>query len=159
MEPAPAPAPDADSGSGTDDVPELPHGITSLVRGAGQRLSFTFAGKVWVREGTPDGNFFLSFHPQSPGSAIVHVSCRYRDFTNVEITGARATFQMSGNCQQVFDDGRIVHVTATNNVIINNAETDSVSIVTVGPGLSVPAGVMSFGNFQMASVDDGSPPT
>jgi len=139
-----------DSGSGSDDTCELPNNVSSMVKGAGQRLSFTFAGKVWVRNGTPSGNFFLAFHPQSPSSAIVHVTCRYNEFTNVEITDARASFQMSGSCRQVFDDGHTERVNATNDVIINNAETDSVSIATVGPGLSVPGGAMSFGNFQMA---------
>ena len=147
-----------DSGSGSDDTCALPNGVTSMVKGAGQRLSFTFAGKLWVRNGTPSGSFFLSFHPQSPSSAIVHVTCRYNEFTNVEITDARASFQMSGNCSQIFDDGHTERVNATNDVIINNAETDSVSIATVGPGLSVPGGAMSFGNFQMAGGGGVSPP-
>lgn len=140
----------SDSGSSFEDTCELPSGVTSMVKGAGQRLSFTFGGKMWVRNGDASGKFFLSFHPQSPSTAIVNVTCSYDEFSNVEITNARAAFRMSGSCKQVFDDGRIERVNATNDVIINNAETDSVSIVTVGGGLSVPAGSLSFGNFQMA---------
>lgn len=144
---------DSGSSGSSDDGMELPNNVTAMMRGSGQRLSFTFAGKVWVRNGATRGNFFLAFHPQSPASAIVHVTCRYAEFSNLEITNERTSFRMSGNCRQIFDDGREVRVTATNDVIINNAETDSVSIATVGPGLSVPAGALSFGNFQMATND------
>lgn len=147
-----------DPGSSSDDTCVLPNNVSAMVKGAGQRLSFTFAGKVWVRDGAPRGSFFLSFHPQSPSSAIVHVTCRYTEFTNIEITDARASFQMSGNCRQIFDDGHEERIDATNDVIINNAETDSVSIATVGPGLLVPGGALSFGNFQMAT-NDGAPPS
>jgi len=150
---------DHDQGSGNDpseDTCELPNGVLNMVKGSGQRLSFTFAGKIWTRESGTSGSFFLAFHPQSPSTAIVHVSCRYNEFSNVEISNARSEFRMSGSCRQVFDDGRMQTVDVTNDVIINNSATDSVSISAVGGGLSVPPGALSFGNFQMA---DGSTPT
>ena len=149
-----------DEGSeGGGDACELPNGVESMVKGAGQRLSFTFAGKVWVRNGNPSGSFFLAFHPQSPGTAIVHVSCRYNEFSDVSISVDQTRFRMAGSCRQVFDDGRIESVAATNDVIINNGETDSVSIAAVGGGLSVPPGALSFGNFQMSSASDPAPAT
>lgn len=150
---------DSDSGESGADTCELPNGVESMVKGAGQRLSFTFAGKVWVREGNTSGSFFLAYHPQSPGTAIVHVSCRYNEFSDVNISAAQTRFRMSGSCRQVFDDGRIESASATNDVIINNGETDSVSITTVGGGLSVPPGALSFGNFQMSNASDPPAPT
>ncbi len=146
----------ADEGA---DTCELPNGVESMVKGAGQRLSFTFAGKVWVRNGNPSGSFFLAYHPQSPGTAIVHVSCRYNDFSDVNISSEQTRFRMTGSCRQVFDDGRIESVAATNDVVINNDETDSVSISAVGGGLSVPPGALSFGNFQMSNASDATPAT
>lgn len=144
-------------GSSSDDDPiTLPNGVSALLRGAGQRLSFTFAGKIWTRNGNTNGNFFLAFHPQSPGTAIVHVSCRYNEFSDVSISPTQSSFRMEGRCRQVFDDGRMETVAATNDVIINNAETDSISIVTVGGGLSVPPGALSFGDFDMTSAGGGA---
>lgn len=145
--------------TGSADTCELPNGVEAMVKGAGQRLSFTFVGKLWLREGKTSGSFFLAFHPQSPSSAIVHVSCRYNEFTDFAVSAEQARFTMSGSCRQLFDDGRIESVNATNEVIINNGETDSVSITAVGGGLSVPVGALSFGNFQMANASDPPPAT
>ncbi len=145
--------------AGAPDTCELPNGVESMVKGAGQRLSFTFAGKVWLRDGNTSGSFFLAFHPQSPGSAVVHVTCRYNDFTDFEASAEQTRFTMSGSCREIYDDGRIESVAATNEVLITNAETDSVSISSVGGGLSVPAGTLSFGNFQMANASDPPPAT
>ena len=144
-------------GSGGADPMTLPNGVEALLRGAGQRLSFTFAGKIWTRQGNTSGNFFLAFHPQSPGTALVHVSCRYNEFSNVNIGSMQSSFRMEGSCRQVFDDGRIQTVSATNDVVISNAETDTVSITAVGGGLAVSPGALSFGNFDMASAADGAP--
>ncbi len=80
----------------------------------------------------------------------------FNDFSDVEISAARSEFRMTGTCRQIFDDGRIVAVSTTNDVIINNAENDSISITAVGGGLSVPPGALSFGNFDMGSQDDAS---
>ena len=150
---------DSGGDAGTPDTCELPNGVESMVKGAGQRLSFTFAGKIWTRDGNTSGSFFLAFHPQSPSTAIVHVSCRYNDFTDFAASAEQTRFTMSGSCRQIFDDGRIESVAATNEVIINNDDTDSVSITAVGAGLSVPAGALSFGNFQMANASDPPPAT
>lgn len=157
--PGPGDSDDSSGDSGASDTCELPNGVESMVKGAGQRLSFTFAGKIWRRDGNNSGSFFLAFHPQSPGTAIVHVTCRYNEFTDFDATAEQTRFTMSGSCRQIFDDGRIQSVAATNEVVINNGETDSVSITAVGGGLSVPPGALSFGNFQMANVSDPPPST
>lgn len=142
------------SSGSSDDTCELPPGVTSVVKGAGQRLSFTFAGKMWEQAGGPKGAFFLSFHPTAPAGDIVHVTCRYQQFSDVNITPAQSRFRMSGKCRQLFADGSNQVVDAVNDVIINNMETDSLSIAFVGDsGIAVPAGALSFGNFAMNAAD------
>jgi len=142
-------------GEGEADSCDRPWGVQAMVKGAGQRLDFTFAGKLITREAGTTGFFFLSFHPDAPGGETLAVTCKYNRFEDVSISLGQSRFRMSGRCHRVLTSGQSEWSDATHEVVINNGETDSIDIDLVGSGgISVPAGPLSFGNFAMSSQDD-----
>ncbi len=146
----------SNSGSGGSETPTLPHGVSAMVKGAGQRLSFSFGGSVKMRQSGPWGQFFIALHPSPPTGETVNVTCRYNQFSDLRITSAQSRFEMQGRCQRLFTDGHTEWFDASNSVTITNgAEGDSIDVeFNGGGGISIPAGALSFGDFIMMSGED-----
>lgn len=140
---------DGDSTNGGEqDAP------VTIIRGAGQRLHFSFGGKLAFKNDKMKGNFVIVAHPTAPESTRLTISCRYFEFKNATLAGPRLEFDAKGHCAVLETDGDIEKIQVTNRVILidNPAGTDSIDVEFIGPtGIMIPGGALSFGNFTLAS--------
>jgi len=126
--------------------------VVATVTGAGQRMAFSFGGRLRAREdGTVKGKFYLSAHPSDPTGNTVNVSCIYRNFTQMTVEDGTATIRASGRCRRLLADGAIQTVDADNLIqIVDNGSADQIDVNFVGgSGIAVPGGALSFGNFEV----------
>jgi hypothetical protein len=132
-------------GGGGDDGP------AATVKGAGQRLTFTFGGELTVKNGKAHGEFALVAHPIAPGGNTLNASCHYKMFSDVTIAGDTATFTAKGKCRRIMTDGEIESVEATNTFqIVDRPSGDAISVSFVGSGgIAVPSGALEFGGFTI----------
>ncbi|HWB79236.1 MAG TPA: hypothetical protein VG755_29950 [Nannocystaceae bacterium] len=125
---------------------------TASVKGAGQRLAFTFGGEVKLKNGKAKGEFVVSSHPLAPPGATLGVSCHYKDFSDVTIAGDTATFTGHGKCRRLGLDGTIEKFDGHNVFqIVDRPSGDAISVTAAGSGggLPVPAGTLEFGGFTV----------
>lgn len=132
-------------GSGGQGGPE------AMIEGAGQRLHFSFGGRIRLRNGRAMGNFGVVVHPLAPQGATLVVACRYTQFSNVSITAESATFRGEGRCERLLSNGNFESVPAVNDFqIVNGDPNDSIDVNFVGDtGIAVPGGALDHGNFTL----------
>jgi hypothetical protein len=122
------------------------------IKGAGQRLTFSFGGEVKLKNGKAKGEFVLVAHPLAPGGTTLNVSCHYKEFSDVTIAGDTATFTGHGKCRSIMTNGDIEHAEAHNTFqIVDRPSGDAIAVSIVGPGggVAVPSGAREFGGFTI----------
>lgn len=147
-------APAVSAGPGGHKPKPKPKKVVAIMSGAGQRLSFSFGGKLKLRQdGSVKGKFILSAHPSSPAGNTLNVNCRFKEFSDVSITGGTATFRATGRCRRLNTDGTISSFKASNQFqIVDNPAGDQIDVNFIGSsGIAVPAGALSFGNFTFTN--------
>jgi len=146
---------DSDSTNGAQQHPGGGGGgPTTTIRGAGQRLHFSFGGKLRLKAGKLKGNFVIVAHPLAPDSTRLTVSCRFFEFKNATLAGPRLEFDAKGHCAVLETDGDIQKIHVENHVVIvdNPAGTDQIDVEFIGQsGIMIPGGELSFGNFTLAT--------
>lgn len=125
-----------------------------LVTGSGSTDGFSMVG--WVRDlgdGRGKGQFTIILHRDSVDGTTVAAVCHYKNFDQVQIGGAVASFHSIGECEQLYDNGRSVRFTSDNVFgIADNGQpgpgldTVDVNIIS-GTGLAVPGSFLTDGNF------------
>lgn len=130
---------------------------TASIKGAGQRLTFTFGGEVKLKNGKAKGEFVVVSHPLAPPGDTLNVSCHYKAFTDVTIAGDTATFTGHGKCRRIALSGEIEHFEGHNVFqIVDRPSGDAISVTaatgSTGSGLPVPAGTLEFGGFTVTPV-------
>ncbi len=121
------------------------------IEGAGQRLHFSFGGRIRVKQNKAKGKFSIVAHPLAPQGTTVVVACRYNKFSEVVISAASATFRAEGKCQRLLTSGVLENFDVVNNIqIVNGTPNDSIDANFVGAtGISIPGGAMDFGGFTL----------
>lgn len=128
----------------------------TIVQGAGQRLHFSFGGRLVLNKtkSTMNGRFSIVVHPLSPTGATLNVACRYKHFTNLTITGNTVEVDARGKCTVLNTDGTLDTREADNHITIvdNPGGSDSIDVEFNGStGIAIPGGTMSFGDFTITS--------
>lgn len=123
----------------------------ATVAGAGQRLSFSFGGRIRLQGNKATGDFALVAHPLAPQGTTISVACRYKKFDQVTITGNSAVFRGMGKCTRLLNTGALESFDATNVFqIVDNPDGDAIDVNFVGPtGIAVPGGSLEFGDFTV----------
>lgn len=126
-------------------------GPEAMIEGAGQRLHFSFGGRIRLRGDKATGNFGVVVHPLSPQGVTVVVACKYTQFSNVTISATSATFRGEGRCERLLSNGTFESLPAVNDFqIVNGDPNDSIDVNFVGEtGIAVPGGALDYGNFTL----------
>lgn len=124
------------------------------VEGAGQRLHFSFGGKLKVHKGKITGRFAIVSHPLAPDSTRLTVSCRYDEFSKATVAGPRLEFDGKGKCGVLELDGDIVKLDVQNHFVIVDVPggADQIDVEFIGEsGIMIPGGTLEFGDFTMTT--------
>jgi len=142
-------------GGGGPKPPQEPKKAALEISGAGQRLSFSFGGKLFYSKKFDKmfGKFSIVAHPSAPSGTTLNVVCRYNWFSNPEITGNTLEVDAHGHCRILSIEGDLETVETTGHLAItdNAGGTDTISVTTDGPGLAIPGGELSFGDLRFAT--------
>jgi len=141
-------------------LPVLPAdagGTLGFVTGGGTKDQFSLIGRVYLtNQGAAKGHFVILAHPDVPDGSTVAVTCVYRDFDSVTISGNSASFHSVGTCKILLTDGSTAKFTSDNVFsIIDNGEpgagTDAIDVNFLGAsGIAIPGGFLSGGNFVVS---------
>lgn len=128
----------------------------TTVQGAGQRLHFSFGGRLVLnkKKNKLNGKFSIIVHPSSPTSDTLNVVCRYKQFKDLTVTGNTVEVDARGTCRILHTDGTLEVRQADNHITIvdNPGGTDSIDVEFNGSsGIAIPGGTMSFGDFSITS--------
>jgi hypothetical protein len=132
-------------------------GDKTIVQGAGQRLHFSFGGRLVLNKSKNkmNGKFSIIVHPSAPTGDTLNVTCRYKQFDGLTITGNTVEVDARGKCTVLHTDGTLELRDANNHITIvdNPAGTDSIDVEVngTGGGIEIPGGAMSFGDFSITS--------
>lgn len=124
--------------------------------GAGQRLNFSFGGRLWVYGSVAGGEFAIMAHPQAPAGPTLNVACRYYTFFDVSVVtdplANSITFDALGRCSTLATSGELSGFDAHNRIqIVDNPGGDAIGMSFVGPtGIAIAGGPLSFGDFTLA---------
>jgi hypothetical protein len=127
------------------------------VEGAGQRLHFSFGGKVKLfNNGKMKGYFRIISHPLAPeGTDRLVVTCNFDEFKNATLAGPRLEFDGFGHCRVLELDGSHEKIPVKNHFVIVDAPGGSdqidVEIIGNGGGIMIPGGDLAFGNFTFGT--------
>ena len=139
-------------GGGEVELPGDGFGERWKVRGAGQRLHFTFGGAFIRDTAGIRGQFVLDVHPLAPTGTTLSLACRYTDFVDFIIEDNVATFEARGRCRRLDTAGEISMVDVHNEFrIVDNGDSgDLIDVEFVGTtGIAVPGGALDFGNLEV----------
>jgi hypothetical protein len=139
-------------------VPADAGGTLGFVTGGGTKDQFSFVGRVYLtsREAAK-GHFVILIHPDVPDGSTVAVTCVYRDFDSVTISGNTASFHSVGKCKVLLTDGSTAKFTSDNVFGITDngqpgAGTDTIDVNFLGAsGIAIPGGFLSGGNFVISA--------
>ena len=148
-------SPSADAKKGKGKGKGGQDGAATVIAGAGQRLHFSFGGRLLLQDGNKlKGNFSIVSHPIAPNSTRLVVSCRYQEFKNVSLAGPRLEFEGKGNCGVLSLDGKLEKIAVKNKFVIVDVpdSADQIDVEIVGDtGIMVPGGNLDFGNFTFTT--------
>lgn len=132
----------------------------SIVVGSGNTDGFTLAGYVEAGpNGMGSGVLTVIGHRDTPSDGIppdqeiASVSCTYKKFDDVVISGNIAQFRSVGSCVVMREDGvRYTSLSDNSFTIVDNGEpgaaNDTVDVNFSGPsGIAVPGSALIDGNF------------
>lgn len=130
----------------------------AVLNGAGQRLHFTFGGRITHNQATNalKGKFRIIVHPLSPPGSVVNTTCVYKTFNNPQQEGRTLTWDAHGTCTTLRLNGSISRTAAHNRITIVDAVsgTDTIDVEPIGgTGISVPGGPLSHGSFTFTPPD------
>lgn len=139
-------------------APKAPKVKKSVLNGAGQRLHFSFGGRI-VHDPTKNtlkGKFRIIVHPLAPPGSVVNTVCRYTSFNNPQLEGRTLDFDAHGTCTSLGLDGRLTKRAAHNHITIVDsiAGTDAIDVDAIGTGISIPGGELSHGSFTFVGPGD-----
>jgi hypothetical protein len=122
------------------------------ITGAGQRLHFSFGGRIKHDpvSNAITGHFSIIVHPLSPPGDTVNVVCRYHELSNPQRTGNEFEFDATGKCRSLNLAGELSSQTVTSHVrIVDNPSGDDAIDVNLvgGTGVAIPGGALSHGGF------------
>jgi hypothetical protein len=133
-------------------VPALAHALPS-VKGGADRGDFTVAGNLSKSAaGALTGRFMIVLQPQLPADTLA-VSCTYTAFSNFSVLRNVASFDATGRCIVLDDDGLLPSFAVSNHFTITDlgAGPDLIDVNMYGPtGIAVPGGAVSFGDFSVS---------
>ena len=140
-------------------APKAPKVKKSVLNGAGQRLHFSFGGRITHNptDHTLKGKFSIIVHPLAPPGSVVNMVCRYKSFSNPQLEGRTLDFDARGTCTTLSLDGRLSRTTVNNHITIIDSisGTDAIDVDPIGgSGISVPGGELTHGSFTFVGPDD-----
>ncbi|MCK6572892.1 hypothetical protein L6V77_17565 [Myxococcota bacterium] len=133
-------------------APALAHALPS-VKGGADRGDFTVAGHLAKNAaGGLAGRFMIVLQPQVPGDTLA-VSCTYTAFSNFSVIRNVASFDATGRCIVLDDDGMLPSFAVSNHFTITDLGPgpDLIDVNMYGAvGIAVPGGAVSFGDFAVS---------
>src|SRR5688572_31912158 len=132
------------------------HGGKTTIKGAGQRLHYSFGGLLVLNKAKnkANGEFSIIVHPSAPMGDTLSVTCRYKQFDDLTIAANTMEVDARGKCTVLHTDGTLEIQNADNHstVVDNPTGTDSIDVEVNGSGgIAIPGGALSFGGFTITS--------
>jgi hypothetical protein len=131
-----------------------PSATATTIKGAGQRLHFSFGGELVFDHSKLRGSFTIISHPLAPSSTRLSISCRYFEFKNATLAGPRLEFDAKAQCHVLETSGKTDKIQLKNHIVIvdNPDGSDQIDVEFIGEtGIMISGGELSFGNFTFAT--------